>query len=211
MATLPDGLVAVGGELSPAHLIAEYRRGVFPWYMPGQPVLWWNPDPRMVFPNCTVRVSRSLRRRLARGEFTFSLDRAFGRVITACAAPRDGSDETWITPEMQAAYTQLHHTGYAHSVEVWQDGALVGGLYGIALGRVFFGESMFSRVSDASKAGFATLSSYLRRRGFALIDGQLPNPHLERLGGKTCSRETFLSVLKGLVMPPDPVGRWTLP
>ena len=211
MATLPDGLVAVGGELSPAHLIAEYRRGVFPWYMPGQPVLWWNPDPRMVFPNCAVRVSRSLRRRLMRGEFTFSLDRAFMQVISACAAPRDGSDETWITPEMQAAYTQLHHNGYAHSVEVWQDGALVGGLYGIALGRVFFGESMFSRVSDASKAGFATLSSYLRRRGFALIDGQLPNPHLERLGGKVCSREAFLSVLKGLVMPPDPVGRWTLP
>lgn len=211
MARLPDGLVAVGGELSPARLIAEYRRGVFPWYMPGQPLLWWNPDPRMVFPNCAVRVSRSLRKRLTRGEFTFSLDRAFVPVITACAGPRDGSVETWITPAMQAAYTQLHHDGYAHSVEVWQDDELVGGLYGIALGRVFFGESMFSRATDASKAGFVTLASYLHRRDFALIDGQLPNPHLERMGGKACSRSTFLSVLKGLVMPPDPVGRWTLP
>ncbi|MEX0900144.1 MAG: leucyl/phenylalanyl-tRNA--protein transferase [Gammaproteobacteria bacterium] len=211
MATLPDGLVAVGGDLTPARLIAEYRRGVFPWYMPGQPVLWWNPDPRMVFPNCAVHVSRSLRKRLARKEFTFSLDCVFAQVITACAAPRTVSDETWITPEMRAVYTELHHDGYAHSVEVWQSGALVGGLYGIALGRVFFGESMFSRVTDASKAGFVTLASYLRRRDFALIDGQLPNPHLERLGGMTCARSAFLSVLKGLVMPPDRVGRWTLP
>ena len=207
MATLPEGLVAIGGDLSPARLVAEYRRGVFPWYMDGQPVLWWSPDPRLVFPGCEVRVSRSLRRRLARGEFSFSLDRAFTRVIDACAA----RDETWITADMRAAYVALHHDGYAHSVEVWHDGALVGGLYGVALGRVFFGESMFSRATDASKAALVVLANYLRRRGFQLIDGQLPNPHLESLGGVEWDRPSFLRALKVLAQPPDPVGRWTFP
>ena len=211
MAQLPEGLVAVGGELSPRAVLAEYRRGVFPWYVEGQPVLWWCPEPRMVFPDCEVHASRSLRRRLARGEFTFSLDRAFERVIDACAAPRSGSDGTWITAAMRAVFVQLHQDGHAHSIEVWRDGALVGGLYGLALGRVFFGESMFSIATDASKAALVTLAAYLRRRGFALIDGQLENDHLVRMGGQAWERGAFLAALPTLAAPPDPVGHWHLP
>ena len=211
MAQLPEGLVAVGGELSPRSVLAEYRRGVFPWYVEGQPVLWWCPDPRMVFPGCEVHASRSLRRRLASGEFTFTLDTAFERVIDACAAPRAGSDGTWITAAMRAVFVRLHHDGHAHSIEVWRDDALVGGLYGLALGRVFFGESMFSTTTDASKAALVTLAAYLKRRGFALIDGQLENAHLVRMGGQAWERRAFLTALKALAAPPDPVGRWHLP
>lgn len=211
MSELPDGLVDIGGPLTPARLLAEYRRGVFPWYMPGQPVLWWSPEPRTVFAGCRVHVSRSLRRRLRRGGFRFTLDTSFDEVIDACAAPRAASDETWITPEMNAAYRALHRLGYAHSLEAWLGPELVGGVYGVALGRVFFGESMFSRATDASKAALAVLAAHLRRERFALIDAQLPNAHLATLGANEMSRADFLASLAVAAMPPDPVGRWMLP
>jgi leucyl/phenylalanyl-tRNA---protein transferase len=205
---LLEGLIGVGGPLDADRLVREYRRGVFPWYTEDQPVLWWCPDPRMVFDRCAVHVSRSLRRTLDRGTFTYSLDTAFTDVIDACAAPRASGDGTWITDAMKRAYTELHRRGYAHSVEVRRDGRLVGGLYGVALGRVFFGESMFSRATDASKAGLAVLAASLRRRGFTMIDGQLPNPHLARLGAVGMPRDAFLKRLETEASPPDPSGRW---
>ncbi|MCA1798985.1 MAG: leucyl/phenylalanyl-tRNA--protein transferase [Xanthomonadaceae bacterium] len=211
MSELPEGLVAVGGPLTPDRLLVEYRRGVFPWYMPGQPVLWWSPEPRAVFDGCRVRVSRSLRRRLRRGEFRFTLDAAFDDVISGCAQPRAAGEGTWITAEMSAAYRALHRRGYAHSLEVWLDSELVGGVYGVALGRVFFGESMFSRAADASKAALAVLAAYLRRERFTMIDAQLPNAHLARLGASEWSRAAFLARLAVDAEAPDPIGRWMLP
>ncbi|HET6656209.1 MAG TPA: leucyl/phenylalanyl-tRNA--protein transferase, partial [Gammaproteobacteria bacterium] len=186
----PNGLLAAGGDLSVARLLAAYRRGIFPWYEDGQPILWWSPDPRMVlFPN-ELHLSRSLRKTLRRETFEVTVDRAFAEVIEACAAPRDDLG-TWLTDEMKQAYLRLHQAGYAHSVEAWRDGRLAGGLYGIELGRVFFGESMFSRESDASKVALA----HLCRRDYDLIDCQIDSPHLRRLGAKTIPRREFLACL----------------
>lgn len=191
----PDGLLAAGGDLSPERLLAAYRHGCFPWFSAGQPILWWSPDPRMVLFPGELHVSRSLRRTLRRGDFTISFDRDFAAVIRACAGPRRHADGTWITPAMQQAYLELHRRGIAHSVEAWQNGELVGGLYGLALGRVFFGESMFSRRDDASKAAFVTLVERLRDAGFALIDCQMHTAHLARFGARAIAREQFATLL----------------
>ena len=191
----PNGLLAAGGDLSTDRLLAAYRHGCFPWYQDGQPLLWWSPDPRTVlYPN-ELHVSRSLRKRMRQGDFQVTFDHAFSEVIQGCAGPRSYADGTWITTPMQQAYIHLHAMGVAHSVEVWQDGQLVGGLYGLSIGRLFFGESMFSRATDASKVGFVTLVERLRAWGFALIDCQMPTRHLESFGARSISRETFAVAL----------------
>lgn len=192
----PDGLLAAGGDLSPRRLIAAYRRGVFPWYAVGQPILWWSPDPRAVLFPAEFRCSRSLRKSLRARGFEYAVDAAFEDVIAACAAPRDNQFGTWITPEMQAAYTTLHRQGFAHSIETRLDGTLVGGLYGVRLGRVFFGESMFSRETDASKAALAHLVSLCLSNGIALIDCQLASKHLASLGSRNIPRSRFQALLR---------------
>ena len=196
--TDPDGLLAVGGDLTPVRLVTAYRSGIFPWYSEGQPILWWSPDPRTVLLPAAVRVSRSLRRTLRRGKFEVSFNQDFHGVITGCAGPRRDDAGTWILPEMIEAYETLHSLGYAHSVEVWQDGQLAGGLYGVcgeALGCAFFGESMFSRASDASKVALVALCRILSERGFALIDCQMYSPHLANMGAESVPRNDFLRQL----------------
>ena len=206
----PDGLLALGGDLSPERLISAYRHGCFPWFQDGQPILWWSPDPRMVLLPAELHVSRSLRKTLRQGRFAVSFDRDFPAVIRACAEPRTYADGTWITPAMQAAYLELHRRGLAHSVEVWQDDRLVGGLYGLSIGRLFFGESMFSLETDASKAALAVFSRQLCRWRFTLIDCQVPNDHLRRLGGFEMPRNTFLRWLSGALQTETRRGRWRL-
>ncbi len=201
--TDPDGLLAVGGDLSPARLINAYRRGIFPWYSAGQPILWWSPDPRMVLFPERLHVSRSLRRTLRRGEYQITFDRDFGAVIRACAeVPRPGQEGTWITPEMMEAYETLHRLGLAHSVEAWYRGELAGGLYGVALGRIFFGESMFSTRSDASKVAFVHLVRSLQAAGSPLIDCQVHTDHLASLGAAPLPRARFLELLADHVDAP---------
>lgn len=191
----PNGLLAAGGDLSPERLLAAYRHGCFPWYQDGQPLLWWSPDPRTVlYPN-ELHVSRSLRKRLRQGGYRVTFDQAFADVIKGCAGPRSYTDGTWITTPMQQAYLRLHAMGVAHSVEVWQGEQLVGGLYGLAMGGLFFGESMFSRATDASKVGFVTLVEHLRDWGFALIDCQMPTRHLESFGARSIPRAVFAQAL----------------
>jgi leucyl/phenylalanyl-tRNA---protein transferase len=191
----PPGLLAAGGDLSVERLLAAYRRGIFPWYSPGQPVLWWSPDPREVFLPEEFHVSRSLiRARRVRG-FEWCTDRDFAAVVSACAAPRSRSPGTWITPEMKAAYCALHRRGYAHSYEIWRADRLVGGVYGVRLGPVYFGESMFSAEPDASKAALAGLVEHSIRLGIELIDCQLPSPHLRSLGSRPMPRSEFLRYL----------------
>ncbi len=180
----PNGLLAIGGDLSSARLLNAYRRGIFPWYADGQPIMWWSPDPRAVFRPDTVHVSRSLGKTLRQKRYQISFDRAFAAVIAACAGPRKGADGTWITAAMQSAYAELHARGFAHSVECWQDGELCGGLYGVALGRIFFGESMFSARRDASKVALVELCRHLVDWDYTLFDCQVDNPHLERLGAQ---------------------------
>ncbi|HLF96893.1 MAG TPA: leucyl/phenylalanyl-tRNA--protein transferase [Methylococcaceae bacterium] len=175
--------------------MAAYRHGVFPWYDAGQPILWWSPDPRLVLFPDDVRVSRSLAKVLRRDNYQFSFDRAFPAVIDACAAPREGERGTWITPAMRAAYIELHGLGHAHSAEIWMDGRLAGGLYGVALGRVFFGESMFHRVSNASKLAFVLMVHLLREWNYALIDCQVHTAHLQTLGAREIAREEFARLL----------------
>ncbi|CDI90940.1 leucyl/phenylalanyl-tRNA-protein transferase [Pseudomonas aeruginosa PA38182] len=177
----PNGLLAAGGDLNPQRLVAAYRHGCFPWYQDGQPILWWSPDPRTVLFPDELHVSRSLAKCLRQQRFEVTFNRDFRAVIQACAAPRDYADGTWITTPMQLAYQELHLRGIAHSVEVWQERQLVGGLYGLAMGRLFFGESMFSRADNASKVGFVTLVRHLRDAGFVLIDCQMPTRHLHSL------------------------------
>ncbi len=191
----PNGLLAAGGVLNPAWLLAAYRQGIFPWYSAGEPILWWSPHPRLVLRPAALKLSRSLRRVLRQQVFDVRFDTAFAEVIAACAAPRAGAHGTWITDEIRAAYQAMHALGHAHSVESWQDGELVGGLYGIALGRVFFGESMFSRRSNASKVAFAHLVRYLEQRGFVLIDCQVRSDHLLSLGAEEIGREQFTALL----------------
>jgi leucyl/phenylalanyl-tRNA--protein transferase len=188
----PNGLLAVGGALTPEWLLGAYRRGIFPWFSPGQPILWWSPDPRAVFDPDRFRVARSLRQSIRGRGYETSLDRDFAAVIRACAAPREPGGGTWITESMIAAYEELHRLGHAHSVETWAAGELVGGLYGVRVGAMFFGESMFSRARDASKVALARLVEEARASGIRLIDCQLPTPHLASLGAETVPRADFL-------------------
>lgn len=204
----PDGLLAVGGDLSVTRLVTAYRRGIFPWFSPGDPILWWSPDPRTVLLPERLRISRSLRKTLRKGGFEVTMDRGFDAVIHACAAPRPGGDGTWLVPEMIAAYRQLHREGIAHSVEVWRDGELAGGLYGVALGRVFFGESMFTRVSDASKVALVHLCRRLQNWGFELIDCQVLTGHLIRLGAEEIPRREFVGLLERWCPLPGRRGSW---
>ncbi len=192
----PSGLLAAGGDLSPERLIAAYRRGIFPWYSPGQPVLWWSPDPRAVLFPEEFHCTRSLAKTLRIGGFSYSMDGDFAAVIDGCAAPRAASPGTWITSDMRAAYLELHRLEHAHSIEIRRDGALVGGLYGVRLGGVFFGESMFSRERDASKAALAHLVAVCRRNSLAVIDCQLPSRHLTTLGSRTIPRSQFQALLR---------------
>ena len=192
----PDGLLAVGGDLSPRRIVAAYRKGIFPWYSPGQPILWWSPDPRAVLYPHELRVSRSLRKSLRNRDYRVTADAAFAQVIAACASPELRPDGTWISPEMSRAYVELHGLGHAHSVEVWQAGELVGGLYGVALGRVFFGESMFSRARDASKIALAHLCQLMGANHGELIDCQMATRHLESLGARLVSRPRFVALLE---------------
>jgi len=199
----PNGLLAAGGDLDPRRLIAAYRHGCFPWYQDEQPILWWSPDPRTVLFPDELHVSRSLAKVMRQERYRVSIDQAFDSVIAACAAPRDYADGTWITQPMQDAYRQLHHLGIAHSVETWQGDKLVGGLYGLAIGRLFFGESMFSRADNASKVAFVTLVQRLRDAGFALIDCQMPTQHLHSLGARAIKRSEFANLLaRHLDQPP---------
>lgn len=191
----PNGLLAAGGDLQPERLLAAYRHGCFPWYQEGQPLLWWSPDPRTVLFPDELHVSRSLRKRMRHGDYQVTFDKAFAEVIQGCAGPRSYADGTWITTPMQDAYIRLHEMGVAHSVEVWQQGQLVGGLYGLAMGELFFGESMFSRATDASKVGFVTLVERLREWGFALIDCQMPTRHLQSFGARSIPRAAFAEAL----------------
>ncbi len=200
--TDPDGLLAVGGDLSPQRLVNAYRQGIFPWYSAGQPILWWSPDPRMVLFPERLHLSRSLRKRLRRGTFEVTFDRDFGAVIRACAAPREDQGGTWITEQMIEAYEGLHRLGLAHSVESWHQGELVGGLYGVALGSLFFGESMFSTMSDASKVAFVRLVRTLQSAGCPLIDCQVYTDHLASLGAEPIPRARFLELLAAHVDDP---------
>lgn len=205
----PNGLLAAGGDLTPERLLAAYRQGIFPWYSEGQPILWWSPDPRMVLFVDEFKVSRSLRRAVSRRDFDIRVDSAFESVVEGCAAPRDGQGGTWITPAMIDAYSRLHRLGYAHSVEAWTDGALAGGLYGVAIGRMFFGESMFARATDASKVALVHLVEMLKQRDMPLIDCQQQTPHLTRLGARLIPRRAFAEALARLVHSPQPAGAWS--
>ncbi len=191
----PDGLLAAGGDLSCERLLAAYARGIFPWYEDGQPILWWSPDPRCVLFPGDFHVARRLRRDIAKSDAEISVNRAFDDVVRACAAPRPSQQGTWITDEMLAAYSELHREGWAHSLEIREDGELVGGIYGIAIGRVFFGESMFSKVTNASKFAFYALARALGDAGFPLIDCQVVSGHLMTLGATTIPRSEFAGVL----------------
>ena len=195
----PNGLLAAGGDLTAERLIDAYRHGIFPWYSDDQPLLWWSPDPRMVLAPGEVKISRSLGKRLHKHDFEVRVDTQFGTVMRACAAPRDGQPGSWITDDMVAAYTDLHRRGLAHSVETWIDGKLAGGLYGVALGRMFYGESMFTRATDASKIALAHLAKQLARWQFGLIDCQMQTAHLASLGAREMPRAEFVRQLKVLV------------
>jgi leucyl/phenylalanyl-tRNA--protein transferase len=188
----PNGLLAVGGDLSPSRLVYAYRHGIFPWYSFGQPILWWSPAPRaVVFPQ-QLNISRRLKRSLRQQPFEISVNKAFAEIMQACAMPRPQQPETWISREMQAAYTELHRLGHAVSIECWQGERLVGGVYGISLGRVFFGESMFSLVSNASKVALVHLCDL----GYELVDCQIPSAHLTSLGAVSIARQAFLTLLE---------------
>tara|TARA_B110000037_G_scaffold142525_1_gene161322 strand:+ start:4790 stop:5485 length:696 start_codon:yes stop_codon:yes gene_type:complete len=206
----PNGLLAAGGGLSPNRLLEAYSRGIFPWFEEGQPVLWWSPDPRMVLFPEDLRVSKSLRKTLNKSLYTVTLDEAFAEVIDCCAQPRGDSPGTWITDEMQTAYTQLFEAGHAHSVEVWREGDLVGGLYGVALGQLFFGESMFSFESNASKIGLVKLVKQLQEWNYKLIDCQVSSEHLESLGAIEISREQFRLQLHELLPCPGKAAPWNI-
>jgi leucyl/phenylalanyl-tRNA---protein transferase len=208
----PEGLLAVGGDLRPERLLEGYRHGIFPWYSGDQPILWWSPNPRTVLFPDKLHISRSLKRSLRPGLFNVTLDRCFRDVMQHCAGPRpqypDGG--TWITAEMLEAYTRLHELGYAHSVETWQEGRLVGGLYGVALGGVFFAESMFTRVSDASKVALVSLVRQLQAWGFSLMDCQQSSPHVLALGAEAIPRLEFLDHLAAALALPERRGPWQL-
>jgi leucyl/phenylalanyl-tRNA--protein transferase len=204
----PNGLLAAGADLAPARLVEAYRHGIFPWFSEGEPILWWSPDPRMVLIPNQVKVTRSLAKTLRRRDFEIRVDTSFAEVMRECAAPRDGQDGTWISPAMVHAYSELHRMGLAHSVETWREGALIGGLYGVALGRAFYGESMFSRAPDASKIALVALCRQLERWGFGLIDCQMHTAHLESMGASPLSRAAFARRLAELTERPALPGPW---
>jgi len=202
----PNGLLAAGGDLSPARLLDAYARGIFPWFNDEDPVLWWSPDPRMVLLPRELHLSRSLRRTIRSQEFTVTFDRAFQGVMEGCAGPRDKQDGTWITADMMRAYTRMAELGHAHSVEAWADGELAGGLYGVAVGRIFYGESMFTRRSNASKVAVSWLARQLERWQFELIDCQMSTEHLASLGAREVPRADFLRRLeRAIALPPVPL------
>lgn len=206
----PDGLLAVGGDLSPSRLLNAYRGGIFPWFSEGQPLLWWSPDPRMVFRTDHLHLASRFRRGLRRSSWRVHADTAFDAVVAECASrPRPGQDGTWITDAMREAYGVLHRAGHAHSIEVFDGARLVGGLYGVAIGRMFFGESMFSAESGGSKVAIAALATTLREWGWPLIDAQVENPHLLALGAQRWPRGMFLERVRELVQIPEPVANWT--
>jgi leucyl/phenylalanyl-tRNA---protein transferase len=192
----PNGLLAIGGDLSPNRLILAYKNGIFPWFNEGDPIMWWSPDPRAVLFFDQLKTSRSLKKTLDKGGFQFTINKTFKEVAAACAAPRLKQEGTWITSEMQKAYIELHKQGFAMSVEAWQEGQLVGGLYGITVNKVFCGESMFNKVSNASKAAFVYLVDYLKTQDYKFIDSQILNPHMASLGVTEISRDKFLQLLK---------------
>jgi leucyl/phenylalanyl-tRNA--protein transferase len=200
----PDGLLAAGADLSPRRLITAYQQGIFPWFNEGDPILWWSPDPRVVLAPRAFHVSHSLKKRLKQRQFTVTADTAFAAVLDGCAAPRPDDGGTWLTAPMRAAYQALHDQGLAHSIEVWIDGALAGGVYGVALGRMFFGESMFSRRTDASKLALFSLAMQLDRWGFPWIDCQLETDHLLSLGAVRVPRQQFVAEVARLVREPAP-------
>jgi leucyl/phenylalanyl-tRNA---protein transferase len=204
----PNGLLAAGADLSVPRLLEAYASGIFPWYSDGQPLLWWSPDPRMVLLPAEFRLARSLRKRMARRDYEVRVDTAFDRVIRACAEPRAGQDGTWITADVIGAYSALARAGHAHSVETWIGGRLAGGLYGVALGHMFFGESMFTRVPDASKIALAHLVRQLARWGYGMIDCQMSTRHLARLGAREIPRAAFMRRLATLVNYTHPVREW---
>ncbi len=204
----PNGLLGVGGDLSIERLLAAYQRGIFPWYSGDQPILWWSPDPRSVLFPDKLHISRSLRKTLRKHNFTITFDSAFGDVIRACSEPRTDGLGTWITDEMQQAYIRLHQTGHAHSVESWLNGKLVGGLYGVTLGKVFYGESMFSRVSEASKVAFVCLVRQLQRWQFKLIDCQIETAYLNQFGAELIPRLDFVRLLNQCCRQPAENDSW---
>lgn len=205
----PSGLLAVGGDLSKERLLEAYRLGIFPWYSDDQPILWWSPDPRLVLDLKDFKISRSLRKTLKKGIFQVTFDHAFEEVIRACAVvPREAQNGTWITDEMEKAYIKLHGLGYAHSVESWFSGKLAGGLYGVSLGKCFFGESMFHLKTDASKVALATLVEKLKSWEFHFIDSQMTTEHMLSLGAQELPRRIFLKRLQSALRYPTKRGRW---
>ena len=205
----PNGLLCAGGDLSAPRLLLAYRQGIFPWYSAGEPILWWSPDPRMVLVPSEFKISRSLQRTLRAGTYQIRLDSNFPAVMRFCAqTPRNGQIGTWITAEIQEAHGKLHKLGFAHSVETWMNGKLVGGLYGLAIGKMFYGESMFSHATDASKLALAHLTRFLTEQGFGLIDCQMNTPHLASLGAHEIPRSEFIKRLQVLCTENDQPGRW---
>ncbi|AZR22828.1 leucyl/phenylalanyl-tRNA--protein transferase [Xanthomonas vasicola] len=206
----PDGLLAIGGDLSPQRLLNAYAHGIFPWFSDGQPILWWSPDPRMVFRTDALRLSSRFKRQLRSSSWTIRADTAFEQVINACASvPRPGQDGTWITAPMQQAYIALHRLGHAHSFEVFDGTHLIGGIYGVAIGQMFFGESMFSVQSGGSKVALAALAAYLQAEGWPLLDAQVENPHLLSLGAQRLPRAPFLQQVELQVAQPAAPGAWS--
>ncbi|MDH5472349.1 MAG: leucyl/phenylalanyl-tRNA--protein transferase [Gammaproteobacteria bacterium] len=208
--TEPNGLLAAGGDLSVTRLLNAYRHGIFPWYNEGEPILWWSPDPRCILFPEKIKISRSLKKTIKKKNFTVKLDTAFTDVIHACAGPRKHQPGTWITNDIYDAYYALHQLGYAHSIECWQNNELVGGLYGIAIGQIFFGESMFSKVPDASKIALVYLCQYLTEHHFKIIDSQVHTHHLESMGAEMVPRDLFISIVKEYVNQNDNPGKWTI-
>lgn len=204
-----EGLLALGGDLKPERLLLAYQKGIFPWYSEGEPILWWSPDPRLVLYPKDLIISKSLKKLMRKNLFSITMDMAFDRVIGACSEMRAKKGEgTWITGEMRDAYSQLHKLGYAHSVEAWQGKTLAGGLYGVSLGKSFFGESMFSRISNASKAAFVTLVEHLHKNAFHLVDCQVKTDHLLRFGAREVPRQVFLNQLEKSLKKPTLRGKW---
>jgi len=204
-----DGLLAVGGDLSERRLLLAYRMGIFPWFSDGEPIMWWSPDPRLVLYPSEVRVSKSLKKVIRRGVFRVTMDVAFLQVITACAlCPRQNGEGSWIVDSMIRAYSKLHELGFAHSVEAWHEGKLAGGLYGVSIGRCFFGESMFTCVSNASKVAFVALVNHLQELSFDMIDCQVTTDHLIRFGAKEIPRDTFLEQIEKSLSTPTMRGKW---
>lgn len=206
----PDGLIAAGGDLQPARILHAYSRGIFPWYSPGEPILWWSPDPRCVLFTDELHISRSMRKWLKQHPYRITTNAAFREVMAACAAPRPKQSGTWINQDIQDAYCSLHGQSLAHSIEIWDKDTLVGGLYGVCIGRMFFGESMFSRAENTSKLAFITLSQYLHSQGFSIIDCQVYNPHLETLGARCIPRQVFIEMIEEQMRQPSP-AHWGLP